>query len=83
MGMGPRSGLTFTTYADSPLKVPMANTFGRRPVVLTALLLLLFSSVWAGLAKTFPSLLAARAFMGIGAGAADALWYVPCHARDD
>jgi len=61
----------------------MANTFGRRPVVLTALLLLLFSSVWAGLAKTFPSLLAARAIMGVGAGAADALWYVLCVARTE
>jgi len=64
-----------TPAANLFLQVPLANTFGRRPVVLTALLVLLFSSVWAGLAKTFPSLLAARAFMGIGAGAADALWY--------
>jgi MFS family permease len=53
--------------------VPLANTFGRRPVVLVSLLLLTFSSMWAGLAKTFDSLLAARLFMGIGGGPADAV----------
>lgn len=53
--------------------VPLANTFGRRPVILISLLLLIFSSMWAGLAKTFDSLLAARLFMGIGGGPADAV----------
>ncbi|KAH3948937.1 hypothetical protein HBI25_011080 [Parastagonospora nodorum] len=53
--------------------VPLANTFGRRPVTLVSLLLLIFSSMWAGLAKTFSSLLAARLFMGIGGGPADAV----------
>lgn len=47
--------------------VPLANVFGRRAIVLLHLLLLVFSSVWAGLAKSYDSLLAARAFMGIGA----------------
>jgi MFS family permease len=53
--------------------VPLANTFGRRPVVLVSLLLLTLSSVWAAKAKTFDSLLAARLFMGIGGGPADAV----------
>ncbi|CAO2657355.1 Nn.00g034810.m01.CDS01 [Neocucurbitaria sp. VM-36] len=53
--------------------VPLANTFGRRPVILGSLLLLVFSSMWAGLATSFNSLLAARLFMGIGGGPADAV----------
>lgn len=53
--------------------VPLANTFGRRPVTLVSLLILVFSSMWAGLATSFDSLLAARLFMGIGGGPADAV----------
>ncbi|KAF2856662.1 MFS general substrate transporter [Plenodomus tracheiphilus IPT5] len=53
--------------------VPLANTFGRRPVVLGSLLLLIFSSMWAGLATSFNSILVARLFMGIGGGPADAV----------
>ncbi|EUC40587.1 hypothetical protein COCMIDRAFT_9563 [Bipolaris oryzae ATCC 44560] len=53
--------------------VPLANTFGRRPVILASLLLLVFSSMWAGLATSFDSLLAARIFMGIGGAPADAV----------
>jgi MFS family permease len=53
--------------------VPLANTFGRRPIILLSLILLVFSSVWAGLATSFQSLLAARAFMGAGGGPADAV----------
>ena len=51
--------------------VPLANTFGRRPVILVSLLLLTLSSMWAGLAHGFDNLLAARTFMGIGGAAAD------------
>jgi MFS family permease len=53
--------------------VPLANTFGRRPIILVSLLLLIFTSMWAGLAKEFDSLLAARLFMGIAGGPADAV----------
>jgi MFS family permease len=53
--------------------VPLANTFGRRPIILISLLLLVFSSMWAGLATSFQSLVAARAFMGAGGGPADAV----------
>ncbi|KAH9863489.1 hypothetical protein IAQ61_009767 [Plenodomus lingam] len=53
--------------------VPLANTFGRRPVILGSLLLLVLSSMWAGLATSFESLLVARLFMGIGGAPADAV----------
>ncbi|KAK2796526.1 hypothetical protein FQN51_009306 [Onygenales sp. PD_10] len=53
--------------------VPLAHTFGRRPVILINLLLLTLSSMWAGLAKEFNNLLAARFFIGIGGSAADAV----------
>jgi MFS family permease len=53
--------------------VPLANTFGRRPIILVSLLLLIFTSMWAGLAREFDSLLAARLFMGIAGGPADAV----------
>ena len=53
--------------------VPLANTFGRRPITLISLLLLVFASMWAGLATTFSELLGARLLMGIGGGPADAV----------
>lgn len=46
--------------------VPLANTFGRRPIILLSLLMTTLCSMWGGLAKSFESLLAARFFMGIG-----------------
>jgi len=51
--------------------VPLANTFGRRPIILISMLILVFSSMWAGLTRDFYSLVAARVFMGIGGGPAD------------
>ena len=51
--------------------VPLANTIGRRPIILLALLTLTLGSMWAGLATSFSSLLGARAIMGIGGGPAD------------
>lgn len=51
--------------------VPLANIFGRRPVILANILLLVLCSMWAGFAKSFGSLLAARTFMGIAVAPAD------------
>ncbi|QDS74298.1 hypothetical protein FKW77_003792 [Venturia effusa] len=51
--------------------LPLANVFGRRPIMLISLLTLTLCSMWAGLAKSYHSLLAARLFMGIGGGPAD------------
>lgn len=59
--------------ASNFLWVPLANSFGRRPIILLSLLLLVFSSMWAGLATDFNNLLAARALMGAGGGPADAV----------
>lgn len=51
--------------------VPLANIFGRRPIILGNIVLLVLSCTWAGLAKSFESLLAARIFMGIAVAPAD------------
>lgn len=53
--------------------VPLANTFGRRPILIVSMLLCVFSSMWCGLAKSYGSLLAARAVQGIGFGPADTI----------
>ncbi|KAF4450873.1 hypothetical protein F53441_6061 [Fusarium austroafricanum] len=53
--------------------VPLSNWMGRRPVLILATLLLTFSTLWCGLATSYDSLLAARAFQGIGGAAADSV----------
>ncbi|KAJ4021401.1 hypothetical protein NW752_004409 [Fusarium irregulare] len=53
--------------------VPMSNWMGRRPVLILATLLLTFSTLWCGLATGYDSLLAARAFQGMGGAAADSV----------
>lgn len=53
--------------------VPLANTFGRRPVVLLGALMLTVFSVWAATAKSYNSLLAARCFMGMAAGSSETI----------
>lgn len=53
--------------------VPLANTFGRRPVLIVAMLMSVLASMWCGLAGSFGSLLAARAVQGVGFGPADSV----------
>lgn len=53
--------------------VPLANTFGRRPVLILSLLMGVFFSMWCGLANTYSSLLAARALQGIAFGPGDTI----------
>ncbi|KAF4962174.1 hypothetical protein FSARC_9748 [Fusarium sarcochroum] len=53
--------------------VPLSNWMGRRPVLILATLLLTFSTLWCGLATSYDSLLAARAFQGMGGAAADSV----------
>jgi len=48
--------------------VPLANIFGRRPILLTSLLVFTLTSMWCGLATSFDSLLAARAMQGLAGG---------------
>ncbi|KAK5119730.1 hypothetical protein LTR85_007306 [Meristemomyces frigidus] len=55
------------------LWVPLANTFGRRPILIVSLLMGVFFSMWCGLANGFSSLLAARALQGIAFGPADTI----------
>lgn len=57
--------------AANILWVPLANTFGRRPITLFNILLLTLCCVWAARATSFGSLLAARFFMGVGVAPAD------------
>ncbi|OCL07391.1 MFS general substrate transporter, partial [Glonium stellatum] len=59
--------------AANLLWVPLANIFGRRPIVLLNILILTLSSMWAGLATSFNSLLVARFFMGVGGAPADTI----------
>ncbi|KAI0127435.1 major facilitator superfamily domain-containing protein [Xylariales sp. AK1849] len=51
--------------------VPLSNILGRRPVLITAILVLTLCDIWCGLATNYDSLLAARVFQGVGAAAAD------------
>lgn len=51
--------------------VPLGNTFGRRPVLLAAMLVAVLGTMGCGLATTFNGLLAARVVQGVGFGPAD------------
>ncbi|KAF6819451.1 MFS transporter [Colletotrichum plurivorum] len=51
--------------------VPLSNIFGRRPVLLVATLLMTVCTVWCAVAKTYDSVLVARVFQAIGAGASE------------
>lgn len=53
--------------------VPLANTFGRRPVLITSMLMATVFSTWAGVADSFSSLLAARVLQGLGYAPADTI----------
>jgi MFS family permease len=55
------------------LWVPLANTFGRRLIILISLLMLMGFSLWAAEAKSYGSLIAARVFMGLAAAPAEAV----------
>ncbi|PCG89188.1 Major facilitator superfamily domain, general substrate transporter [Penicillium occitanis (nom. inval.)] len=60
--------------------VPLSNWMGRRPVLLVGTLLMTLCSMWAGLATSYNSLLAARIIQGIGAGPSEAV--APCLVGD-
>ncbi|KAK4542949.1 hypothetical protein LTR36_005947 [Oleoguttula mirabilis] len=53
--------------------VPLANAFGRRPILILSMLMGVFFSVWCGLADGFGSLLAARALQGVAFAPADTI----------
>ncbi|GES58477.1 putative mfs transporter [Aspergillus terreus] len=51
--------------------MPLAVKYGRRPVYLASFGLFFIAAVWAGMAKSFASELAARILMGLGSGSAE------------
>ncbi|KXS99808.1 hypothetical protein AC578_8866 [Pseudocercospora eumusae] len=53
--------------------VPLANTFGRRPILITAMAIGVAATLWCAEAESFSSLLAARAIQGFGLGPADTI----------
>jgi EmrB/QacA subfamily drug resistance transporter len=54
--------------ATMPLYGKLADQYGRRPMIFTALATFLIGSVLCGLAQSMPQLIAFRAIQGIGAG---------------
>ncbi|KAK4503264.1 hypothetical protein PRZ48_006692 [Zasmidium cellare] len=53
--------------------VPLASTFGSRPVLIAAMSVGVAASVWCGVEGRFGALLAARALQGVGFGPADSV----------
>lgn len=60
--------------------VPLSIAVGRRPIVLLTAILAWSGGLWAGLSTSLQSHLAARAVMGLGAGAVEAL--IPLVVQD-
>lgn len=60
--------------------VPLSIAVGRRPVLLVTAVLAWAGGLWAGLSTSLESHLAARALMGLGAGAVEAL--IPLIVQD-
>jgi MFS family permease len=54
------------------LWIPLIRVVGKRPVYLTAMLLLMGTNIWSYKAKSFHSLLAARIISGFAGGVGDA-----------
>ena len=64
----------FTAYllpatVTVPIWGPLSDTYGRRPIYVTGLLLFIAGSALGGLADSMAQLIAARAVQGLGAGA--------------
>ncbi|KZL87475.1 major facilitator superfamily transporter [Colletotrichum incanum] len=53
--------------------VPCSNIFGRRPVLLVATLLMTAGTIWCAVSTSYNSILVARLFQGIGAGASESV----------
>jgi EmrB/QacA subfamily drug resistance transporter len=63
------SAYLLTMAATVPIYGKLSDTFGRRPVMTFGIGLFLVGSVLCGFAWSMPSLIAARAVQGLGAGA--------------
>ncbi|KAJ0108022.1 hypothetical protein J7T55_008158 [Diaporthe amygdali] len=53
--------------------VPLANCFGRRPIVIICGTICVLANVWQALVTSFPSFIGARVLSGLGAGANESL----------
>ncbi|KAI3390707.1 hypothetical protein diail_8804, partial [Diaporthe ilicicola] len=53
--------------------VPLANCFGRRPVIIICGIVCVLANVWQALVTSFPSFLGARVVSGLGAAANESL----------
>ncbi|KAK2592891.1 hypothetical protein QQS21_009423 [Conoideocrella luteorostrata] len=74
----PKTAYFFTTTSllqgiGNLIWVPMANKWGRRPVYILSYLIYFGASIWAIFDKSYAGFLAARIFMGFGAGAAETI----------
>ncbi|KAK2057394.1 major facilitator superfamily transporter [Colletotrichum caudatum] len=59
--------------ASNILWVPCSNIFGRRPVLLAATLLMTVATIWCAVGTSYNSVLVARLFQGMGAGASETI----------
>ncbi|CAG8090507.1 unnamed protein product [Penicillium salamii] len=67
------SGMVFLQSMSNLFYMPVIIKYGRRPVYIVSLLVFGACSLWAGLAKSYPSELAARLALGFAGGSADSL----------
>lgn len=55
------------------LIVPLANVYGRRPVIILCGLVCVLANIWQALVTSFPSFLGARVISGLGAAANESI----------
>lgn len=67
------SGVAFLHGMSNLFYMPLIIKYGRRPVYFVSTLFYGSCLLWAGLAKSYPSELAARLLLGFAGGAADCL----------
>ena len=65
---------------SSFLLIPLSIAVGRRPVIIVCGLLAWVGGLWAGFSRSLDSHLAARALLGLGAGAVEA--WIPLMVQD-
>jgi MFS family permease len=67
------SGVSFLHGMSNLFYMPLIIKYGRRPVYVFSFLVYGGCSLWAGLAKSYPSELSARLMLGIAGGSANCL----------
>jgi EmrB/QacA subfamily drug resistance transporter len=64
-----------TSTIATPILGKLGDLFGRRKIVLSAILIFVFASLLCGLAQSMPQLIAARGLQGLGGGGIQALTF--------